>query len=294
MGSRAGEELCSRSEAFADRKPSEYVRICQLAGYARQPGRLSHGPFVVGNALSASLQVLERQTQQAISDGQSKTALDTMRHIRDVLLGQTSHFDPSSVTPMVKAATQNLLDEANPPLLASTSTSLERRGSSSLIDDTSPGMPSTTSFPPLKQPAFVYPAAPPRAPPAASHSRASSVIDRPISPSLPQLPASSHFRSGSISSASRHAMPDMGEWQAASNTSRLSYPLSSTMSSSSTAMPSYPSFPRMPPTSRPAAHSSALHGQDVRSQPKIISPLTVQGPWTLSNDKDPDPLGVLF
>ena len=231
--------------------------------------------------------------QDAPTDDQSKAALDTMRHVRDVLLGQGVHFDPSSVTPMIKAATQNLLDEANPPMLASTSASLERRGSS-LIDDTSPGMPSTISFPPLKQPAYAYPAAPPRAPPASSHSRSSSVVDRPISPSLPQVPASSHFRSGSISSAPRHAMPDMGEWQAASNTSRLSYPLSSTSSSTSTAMPSYPSFPRMPPASRPAAHSSVLHGPDARSQPKIISPLTVQGPWTSNNDKDPDPLGVLF
>lgn len=262
--------------------------------YALDLKRLRTENQAMGNALSASLQVLERQMQDAPPDDQSKAALDTMRHIRDVLLGHGVHFDPSSVTPMVKAATQNLLDEANPPLLASTSASLERRGSSSLIDDTSPGMPSTMSFPPLKQPAHAYSAAPPRAPSAANHSRSSSVIDRPISPSLPQVPASSHFRSGSISSASRHAMPDMGEWQAASNTSRLSYPLSSTSSSTSTTMPAYPSFPRMPPASRPAAHSSALHGHDGRSQPKIISPLTVQGPWTSNNGKDPDPLGVLF
>ena len=207
------------------------------------------------------------------TDASVNTALSTMQHIRDVLSGHTAHFNPATVAPLVQAAEANLLEDAPPAKVSKTRPPAQQVGAS-LMDDTLPGMPSTSAFPPLKQPIFQYPAAPARSPkPPASTAMQPNASSSPV---LPQVPKHSHQRNSSASSA-HIPLPDLGDWQTPMDPKPLE-PFAQS------------SFPRVPPLTR------TVHPLDGLGMPaaRKTSPQISQRPLPSRKANDTDPLGVLL
>ena len=206
------------------------------------------------------------------TDPTINTALSTLQHIRDVLSGQSAHFNPASVAPLVRAAEANLLDTPL-PAMAKLPPSSGQAIKQSLMDDTSPSMPSTSAFPPLKQPVFSYSAAPARSPkPPTSTFMNASLSTSPI---LPQVPKHSHARTSS-SGSSHIPLPDLGEWQQVDTKPMEPFAQSS--------------FPRVPPLSR-AAHP--LDGLGVSAARTPVSQIA-QRSLPSRKQNDTDPLGALL
>lgn len=205
------------------------------------------------------------------TDPSVNTALSTMQHIRDVLSGNAAHFNPATVAPLVQAAEADLLDETRATPTPDSSSAQPAKPD--LLDDTSPGMPSSGAFAPLKQPIFQYPVAPARSP-----KPPSSVPMQPSASSsagLPQLPKHSHQRMSSNSSQA--LLPKFGDWHIDQDTG-----LSNTFDQSS--------FARVPPLSR------TVHPLEGFGIPPVARGATNPAQRHIDSRRahDADPLGALL
>lgn len=205
----------------------------------------------MGNVLAASLRVIQAElaTSQAGQSAALSASLRTIEHVKDVLIAKKSHFDPTYANDLVGVASQDLLGSTVSSTKAPSM--VTAMSNVSLMDQTSPTLPSTATMPPLPKPAFTYPAAPPRTP-SAQHTSPEQP-SMPREHALPSAPAPTHHQythahSGTNGCGSDSTFPDLGDWQTDSNSS--SHPLSIQSA-----------FPRYPPTSR------ILRAQDPGRQP---------------------------
>lgn len=205
----------------------------------------------MGNALAASLRVIQAElaTSQAGQTAALTASLRTIEHVKDVLIAKKSHFDPTYANDLVGVASQDLLGSSVSSAVAPSM--VTAMSNVSLMDQTSPTLPSTATMPPLPKPAFTYPAAPPRTP-SAQHTSPQQA-SMPSEDALPSAPAPTHHQYTHAHGATNgygfdSTFPDLGDWQTESNSS--SHPLSIQSA-----------FPRYPPTSR------ILRAQDPVRQP---------------------------
>lgn len=219
----------------------------------------------MGDALSASLGVLEAAlSAEKTQDPRVAGAFGTVQHIRDVLTGKAASFDPSTIRPMLAAASTPRTAQASNVL------------TTSLLDEASPTMPSST-FSSLS--------------PSVVRENGVNPIRRAPSynakDTKPQDDTRSRSELSQAPAASNHTQTDdilMGRYL-----NRLELSSSTLKSWGSPSGPQPPSASifgssRKPDTIRPSSQSSS----------KLNDPLATQGSWTSNAHEEADPLGVLF
>lgn len=232
----------------------------------------------MGNALAASLRIIQAELGHS-QQGQKPAvaaSLRTIEHVKDVLVTKAAHFDPKCANDLVGIASHDLLGPSAPSTLVPAVNNI------SILDQTSPTLPSTATMLIPSKPIFQYPVAPPRTPSAQASKAVSSDLQDDALPTQP-APTHSHRYMNAHGASGSTGFPDLGDWQ--SGVSSYSHPLSESSSS----------LPRAPPISRIQRTQETFHqpmsGSGIAS---VNGSRRATGGPPGHKSQTMDPLGALF
>lgn len=232
----------------------------------------------MGNALAASLRLLNANLGALSKDrsAQVLASLQTIEHVKNVLIGDDKHFNPRVAEDLIEAASANLTQSISSNAVS------EGLGpaSTSILDQDTPMAEQSENLAPGNRAGL---------PELATQSKSLSVGDStihnataPNAISLPTAPQPIHSNNAIITHPVGviGTFPDLGDWQSVAEP--VPHPLSGT-----------PVLPRLPPISR----ATRIHGSGRQSLHGDTPLETLSQPQEKVKRQDTtefDPLGVLF
>lgn len=201
----------------------------------------------MGDALAVSLRIIQAELDRSLQPQSPAVAasLQTIEHVKDVLITKKAHFDLKYADDLMGVASRQLLgptDKNNQSMSAIPSAS-----SLNSIKNPSPSLPSSSSLTEVKT-SFKYPTAPPRTPSAQAQLEPWQDNAPKIGMPLAPAPTHMHHYQGGHGKTPDDTVPDLGDWQTTSTP--IAHPLSGGNA-----------MPRLPPTSR-VTHTDHKYRQD--------------------------------